>query len=120
LLESRRQLLLKIGAILLQISVMLILKGLDFRQVFILSGLKYIVPVLVKLLVLVKVSVFALLTLLLVVVDHFLHLARVLLLFQFLNTIRSHLSLYVSSFCLTHCSVILHSDTILNVDGYHM
>ena len=111
--------MLKIGAILLQISVMLILKGLDFRQVFILSGLKYIVPVLVKLLVLVKVSVFALLTLLLVVVDHFLHLARVLLLFQFLNTIRSHLSLYVSSFCLTHCSVFLHSNTILHVDGYH-
>ena len=73
--------MLKIGAILLQISVMLILKGLDFRQVFILSGLKYIVPVLVKLLVLVKVSVFALLTLLFVVIDHFLHLARVLLLF---------------------------------------
>jgi hypothetical protein len=98
---------------------MLILKGLDFRQVFILSGLKHIVPVLVKLLVLVKVSVFALLTLLLVVEDHFLHLARVLLLFQFLDTIRSHLSLYVSTFRLTHCSVILHSDTKLNVDGYH-
>ena len=58
---------------------MLFLEGLDFRQVFILSGLKHIVPVLVELLVLVKVSVFALLTLLFVVIDHFLHLARVLL-----------------------------------------
>jgi len=81
LLESRRQLLLKIGAILLQISVMLILKGLNFRHVFILRILQLSVPVFIKLLVLVKVSVFALLTLLLMVEDHFLHLARVILLF---------------------------------------
>jgi hypothetical protein len=73
--------LLKIGAILLQISVMLILKGLNFRHVFILRILQLSVPVFIKLLVLVKVSVFALLTLLLMVEDHFLHLARVLLLF---------------------------------------
>ena len=73
--------MLKIGAILLQISVMLILKGLDFRHVFILRILQLSVPVFVELLVLVKVRVFALLTLLFVVIDHFLHLARVLLLF---------------------------------------
>ena len=73
--------MLKIGAILLQISVMLILKGLNFRHVFILRILQLSVPVFIKLLVLVKVSVFALLTLLLMVEDHFLHLARVLLLF---------------------------------------
>jgi len=73
--------LLKIGAILLQISVMLILKGLNFRHVFILRILQLSVPVFIKLLVLVKVSVFALLTLLLMVEDHFLHLARVILLF---------------------------------------
>ncbi len=60
---------------------MLILKGLNFRHVFILRILQLSVPVFIKLLVLVKVSVFALLTLLLMVEDHFLHLARVLLLF---------------------------------------
>ena len=60
---------------------MLVLKSLDFGQVLILSVLQLIVPVLVKLLVLVEVSTLALLTLLLVVVDHLLHLARVLLLF---------------------------------------
>ena len=98
---------------------MLVLKSLDFGQVFILSVLQLIVPVLVKLLVLVEVSTLALLTLLLVVVDHLLHLACVLLLFQFQDTVLSHLSLDVSSLRLANCAVILHSNTNLHVNGYH-
>jgi len=106
------------GAVLLKFIVMPVLKSLYFRHVFILSGLKDFIPVFVKLLVLVKVGILALLALLLMVKDHFLHLARVLLLLQFLDTVRSDLSLYVSSFRLTHCLVFLHGNPITQVNGY--
>jgi len=97
---------------------MLVFKGLYFCHVFILSGLKNVIPVFVKLLVLVKVGILALLALLLMIKEHFLHLARVLLLFQFLDTVRSDLSFYVSSFRLTHCLVFLHGNPITQVNGY--
>ena len=110
--------MLEVCAVLLKFVVMLVLEVLDFNHVFILSILELIVPMFVKLLVLFKVGVLALLALLLMVEDHFLHLSRVLLLLQFLDSVRSDLSLYVSSFSLTHCLVLLHGNPITQVNGY--
>jgi len=65
----------------------------DLLLVFVLSLLELLVPVVVKLLVLTNVSCLALLTLLLVVEEHLLHLEVVLLLFELSNSVLGHLSL---------------------------
>jgi len=62
---------------------------------------KLLVPILVELLVLFDVSLFTLLSLVLVVKSHFFHLTLEVLLLEFSDSVFSHLGFYIASFGLT-------------------
>ena len=87
---------------------------------FVLIGLrqikKLLVPILVELLVLFDVSLFTLLSLVLVVKSHFFHLTLEVLLFEFSDSVLSHLSFNIASFGFTLNPELLSSfDELSNV-----
>ena len=93
LLVCWRKLLLQGDAVVFKVLNVLFFQLLDFFLVIFLSTLNFIVPVEIKLLVLLDMSIFTLLSLLLMGKEHLLHRPLELLLLKFGNAVLGHFSL---------------------------
>jgi hypothetical protein len=111
--ELKWQLFLQNLSVLLDLLGVSIFQGTKGLCVFLLCLKKIFVPLLVKLLVLLDVSLFALLFLLGLVENEFLQLLLVVLVFELLQSLLSHFSLNVFAFSFTVVSMLIQNLPVL-------
>tara|TARA_B110000285_G_C15063510_1_gene583729 strand:- start:204 stop:629 length:426 start_codon:yes stop_codon:yes gene_type:complete len=106
-LKSEWQLLIKDSSVFLDLLGVSILEGSESLSVFLLGLEEIFIPLLVELLVLLDMSLLALLLLLGLVEDQFLKFLLIILLFELLKPLLSHLGFHILALGLTVISMLV-------------